>query len=242
MEKKVTREDEIHVIVFPLPAQGHINPMLQFSKQLASRGLRVTFATTSSIVTKITPFNSNSATIEIIPDGATETTNNETIDAHIKRFNDFAPPHLTQLIEKKLRLQDRVRCLVYDSALPWGLDIARKFGIHGAPYFTQSCLVNLMYYQVHHGMLSTPIEEETSIGVDGMAVLGTRDVPSFVGKVGLYPCLERLVLDQFSNCADADWVFFNSVHDLESKVSMPITPPLTLPSRNSEFNNGNWNQ
>ncbi|KAJ8435141.1 hypothetical protein Cgig2_018969 [Carnegiea gigantea] len=220
MEKKATREDEIHVIVFPFPIQGHINPMLQFSKQLASRGLRVTFATTSSIVTKITPFNSNSTTIEIIPDDATETTSKETIGAHIKRFNDFAPPHLAQLIEKKLRLRDRVRCLVYDSAVPWGLDIARKFGIHGAPYFTQSCLVNLLYYQVHHGMLSTPIEEEeTSIGVDGMPVLGTRDVPSFVGKVGLYPSLERLVLDQFSNCADADWVFFNSVHGLESKVT-----------------------
>ena len=52
MEKKARGGNGIHVIVFPFPVQGHINPMLQFSKQLASSGLRVTLATTSSFATK----------------------------------------------------------------------------------------------------------------------------------------------------------------------------------------------
>ncbi|KAE8057459.1 hypothetical protein FH972_014149 [Carpinus fangiana] len=36
-----------HVVVLPLHGQGHINPMLQFSKRLASKGLiKITVATT----------------------------------------------------------------------------------------------------------------------------------------------------------------------------------------------------
>ena len=31
-----------HILVLPYPIQGHINPMLQFSKRLASKGPRVT--------------------------------------------------------------------------------------------------------------------------------------------------------------------------------------------------------
>ncbi|KAG8481364.1 hypothetical protein CXB51_026119 [Gossypium anomalum] len=44
MEQK---HKETHVLVFPFPIQGHINPMLQFSKRLASKGLRVTLISTS---------------------------------------------------------------------------------------------------------------------------------------------------------------------------------------------------
>jgi hypothetical protein len=39
---KEKRASESHVLVLPLPLQGHINPMLQFSKLLASKGLKVT--------------------------------------------------------------------------------------------------------------------------------------------------------------------------------------------------------
>ena len=38
-----------HILVLPYPIQGHINPMLQFSKRLASKGPRVTFVTTTVI-------------------------------------------------------------------------------------------------------------------------------------------------------------------------------------------------
>ena len=35
-----------HVIVLTYPAQGHINPLLQFAKCLNSKGLKATPATT----------------------------------------------------------------------------------------------------------------------------------------------------------------------------------------------------
>ena len=46
MEKMVNRS---HVLVVPLPGAGHINPMLQFSRRLVSKGLKVTFIITKFI-------------------------------------------------------------------------------------------------------------------------------------------------------------------------------------------------
>ncbi|KAE8653780.1 protein NLRC3-like [Hibiscus syriacus] len=35
-----------HIVVLPYPSQGHINPLLQFAKRLASKGVKATLATT----------------------------------------------------------------------------------------------------------------------------------------------------------------------------------------------------
>jgi len=83
--------------------------------------------------------------------------------------------------------------------------------------------VSLIYHQVCHEVLSAPIKGETSIGVDGMPSMEARDVPFVVHKVGLVPALEKVMLDQFSNIEDVDWIFFNSIHGLQSKVHVLIS-------------------
>ncbi|XP_021774780.1 UDP-glycosyltransferase 74E2-like isoform X2 [Chenopodium quinoa] len=216
MESKANMGSEVHVIVFPYPIQGHINPMLQFSKQLASRGLNVTLATTSSFSSKFHDLKSSSITIETISDGSTEAATPGTVEEYMKKFDVVAPKSLTQLVEHKIGIGHNVRCLVYDSGIPWALDIAKKFDIQGASFFTQSCLVSLIFYQVHQGILSIPVEGP-EICVPGMT-FDARDVPSFVRRVGLHPSLEKLVINQFSNCGDANWRFFNTFDGLESKV------------------------
>lgn len=217
MERKPTK-DEVHVIVFPFPIQGHINPMLQFSKQLVLRGLRVTLVTTSPFSSKLSEFRSCSIDIETISDGANEAANPGNVDTYIERFDIVAPRTLAQLIERKIEQGHFLKCLIYDSSMPWGLDIARKFGIYGASFFTQSSLVSMIFYQVHKGMLSAPIQG-LGINVHGMPLINeAKDLPSFVYALGLYPSLERLVLNQFSNVHHADWRFFNTIDGLESKA------------------------
>ena len=39
---------QLHILVVPFPGQGHINPMLQFAKRLASKNLKVSFVTTEA--------------------------------------------------------------------------------------------------------------------------------------------------------------------------------------------------
>jgi hypothetical protein len=38
-------DDQSQILVFPSPGQGHMSPMIQFSKRLASKGVRVTLVT-----------------------------------------------------------------------------------------------------------------------------------------------------------------------------------------------------
>ncbi|KMT15546.1 hypothetical protein BVRB_3g058980 [Beta vulgaris subsp. vulgaris] len=217
MESKASK-GEVHVIVFPYPIQGHINPMLQFSKQLASRGLKVTLATTSTFSSKFKNLQSSSITIETISDGSNEVATPENVDAYIEKFDVVAPRSLSQLIEQKIGFEHGdVRCLIYDSTIPWALDIAKKFNIYGASFFTQCCLISLIYYQVYHGILSVPIEGP-GICVAEMPFIEATDLPSFVRQVGVHPSLEKLVIDQFSNYGEADWRFFNTFEALESKA------------------------
>lgn len=44
-----TKNHVTHCLVIPYPLQGHINPMLQFSKRLIQKGIKITLANTISI-------------------------------------------------------------------------------------------------------------------------------------------------------------------------------------------------
>ena len=61
-----------HILVLPYTIQGHINPMLQFSKCLASKGARVTLIATTSISKSVKAIASHTINVEIISDGSTE--------------------------------------------------------------------------------------------------------------------------------------------------------------------------
>jgi hypothetical protein len=45
----------------------------------------------------------------------------------------------------------KLKFLIYDSVLPWALDVARNKGIEGGPFFTQSCAVTAVLYHVAQG-------------------------------------------------------------------------------------------
>ncbi|GLJ25442.1 hypothetical protein SUGI_0487150, partial [Cryptomeria japonica] len=38
-----------HVVVFPYPVQGHMNPLMEFAKRLVCRNIHVTFITTERV-------------------------------------------------------------------------------------------------------------------------------------------------------------------------------------------------
>lgn len=58
-----------HVILLPYPRQGHINPLLQFAKRLASKGVKATLATTHYTVNSISAAHIG---VEPISDGFNE--------------------------------------------------------------------------------------------------------------------------------------------------------------------------
>ena len=179
MEKERIRKT--HILVIPLPVQGHINPMLQFSKRLASKGLTVTFVTAFSN-NKAIETQENSVRFEPISDGLKHT---DKVENMVEWFQNIASKRLPELIARQETICP-ISCLVYDSAMPWVLDIAKGLGLSGASFFTHSCAVACIYYNLQQGLLKAP-PEEPLVSLAGLPPLKAHELPSFVSEPGSYP-------------------------------------------------------
>ncbi|KAI3717435.1 hypothetical protein L1987_69046 [Smallanthus sonchifolius] len=189
-----------HVVVLPYPSQGHINPLLQFAKRLASKGLKATIATTHYTLSTISaPF----VTVEPISDGFDEGgfAQAQSEELFLESFKSNGSRTLTQLIKKHQTTKDPITCVVYDSFLPWALEVAKENGILGGPFFTNSAAVTTIFSRIHRGLLKLPLRlEDCPVVIPGVLPLNFEDLPSFLNAPG------------------TDWIFSNTFHSLEYEV------------------------
>ncbi|XWS09465.1 hypothetical protein CRYUN_Cryun40dG0086900 [Craigia yunnanensis] len=214
--KKQENICQTRVLVLPFPVQGHINPMLQFSKRLVSKGLEVTLVTFSG--NKALAVEDGPVKLEPISDDlGADNLLEKSLDAYLERFKAVVTLRLPHIIAKLGISNNPGSCLVYDSIMPWALDTAKQQGLTGAVFFTHSCAVSTIVYNVHEGLLKVPLAE-SSFSIAGLPVLEEHDLPSPVYNIGAYPALSHLLFHQFSNFGKVDWVFFNTFTSLEEEV------------------------
>lgn len=231
-----------HVLMVPYPSQGHINPMLNFSKLLSTKGVKVTMVTTIFISKTMQRIQSSSLPDSIqfdtISDGYDQGgfAHADTIQSYLSHMEAVGSKSLRELIQKHNSSDHPIDCLVYDPMVPWTLDVAKEFGIVGAAFFTQMCAVNYIYYYVHHGLLKLPVSS-IPLSIPGLPLLELKDTPSFVSHPGFYPAYFELVMNQFSNINKADFFLVNSFYKLEdqvvdsmSKIFSVLTIGPTVPS------------
>ncbi|XP_071939630.1 UDP-glycosyltransferase 74G1-like [Coffea arabica] len=206
-----------HCMILPFPIQSHINPMLQFAKSLQHEGTKITLATTNFLF-KTLDEGSGSISVKTICDGYDEGANGIVPEIYFPKFRKVGSETLTELILKLQDLGCPVDCIIYDSLLPWCLDVAKDLGVR-AGVFTQSCAVNNIYHHVHKGLLKLPLEE-SEVDIPGLPPFLASDLPSFVSNSGPYPASSQLVLhDQLEKFEEADWIFFNGFYRLEEEVN-----------------------
>ncbi|MCD9559064.1 hypothetical protein HAX54_016793 [Datura stramonium] len=188
-----------HVLVLPYPAQGHINPMVQFSKRLTSRGVKVTLVTTNS-VSKNMPKESGSFKIESINphDDDDDSPPPEKLDESIVWFFNLVSKNLGAIVEKLSDSEYPVKALVFDSVFTWAIDLAHQLGLKGAAFFTQS-----------YG---------SDVSLPSLPLLEKEDLPSFIYESDLYPTLSGFIFGQNINFKKADWLFFNTFDALEKEA------------------------
>ncbi|KAI3837880.1 hypothetical protein MKW92_000124, partial [Papaver armeniacum] len=214
-----------HVLVVPFPVSGHTNPMIQFSKRLASKNLQVTLFTTL-FITESTKFEAKPLVIESCYDmersnpsissvGGKGESRSEVHPADI--FEVIGLKHLPGIIEKYSKSEYPVKCLLFDSICPFVLDISKRFGLIAAAFYTQSCSVNAIYYNIQKGSISIPVEGPT-VSAPCLPLLATHEIPSHVYDIDSRPTSLRLCLKQFSNVDEIQWHFFNTFDKLESEV------------------------
>ncbi|KAJ6366635.1 hypothetical protein OIU77_003089 [Salix suchowensis] len=170
-----------HVLAIPIPAQGHINPMTQFSKRLASKELQVTIVIFSNKVLKHTRRLGSVQVVTIDFDGYE---GKISLDDYLQQFRATVTRKLPELVaELSTSSGHPISCLLYDSHMPWVLETARQLGLIGASLFTQSCAVDTVYYNIQE-MQQKKIPPEkllvTFSRFPALAALEIADLPSFV--------------------------------------------------------------
>ncbi|KAL1561418.1 N-hydroxythioamide S-beta-glucosyltransferase [Salvia divinorum] len=206
---------DAEVVVLPYPAQGHINPAAALAETLALRGLRVALITTTAL-SKTATFHHTPATpiaIHHLSDGHERATQPETTEAYLARLEANLSRSLAAFLDER----GQVKAVVYDSIMPWVLDIAHERGLLGAVFFTQSCSVSAVYYHLKQGLVRLPYDQGSATDLPALPPLRPRHLPSFA-----HVDSQRTTVDflgrQFDNLERADWIFFNSFHKLESQV------------------------
>ncbi|PQM42435.1 UDP-glycosyltransferase 90A1-like [Prunus yedoensis var. nudiflora] len=130
-----------HAVIFPFMAQGHTIPLLDISKALSSRGLKVTVVTTpqnapficskvsdcSSISISVVPF----PRVPDFPRGCKNTASLPSMEllvpfiAATKKMKQPFEALLKEMVERG----SRPICVISDFFLSWTLDTCRSFGI-----------------------------------------------------------------------------------------------------------------
>ncbi|KAJ4957726.1 hypothetical protein NE237_024837 [Protea cynaroides] len=191
-----------------MPGQGHINPMLQFCKKLHSKGLRVTLAITRSLF-KTMQTQTGPIRIETFSDGYDNGFQKEDkMEDYFESVKLVGSQTLTDLIKKQESMGDPITCVLYDD-----------LGSTAAAFFTQSCAVSIIYYYVQQGLLTVPVTAGPVNSIPGFPLLEIIDLQSFVSVYdGPHPMLLTLVINQFHNIDQADWILFNSFDKLEQET------------------------
>jgi pathogen-inducible salicylic acid glucosyltransferase len=219
MDNKIIGK-KVHCLVLAYPAQGHVNPMLQFSKLLQHEGVKVTLVTTlhyRKTLQSVPP----SIAIETISDGFDNGGVEEAEDYknYLGRFWQVGPKTLAELIEKLGILGDKVDCVIYNSFFTWALDVAKRFEIIGVSYLTQNMSVNSIYYHVQKGELKVPLINQDEISLPLLPRFEVEDMPSFfLTEEGENQVLLDMVVGQFSNIDKADWILCNTFYEMEKEV------------------------
>ncbi|KAK8648617.1 hypothetical protein V6N13_129366 [Hibiscus sabdariffa] len=209
-----------HVLVVTYPAQGHMNPLLQFAKRLNSKGVKATVATTPYTIDSIRV--NSSISVEPISDGFDQGGFNQapTLEAYLESFKTAGSKTLAELIMKLNNSGTPVCCVAYDSLLSWALGVAKGFGIPAAIMLTNSATVCSFYWQINRGCLTLPVEQETlAATTPALPSLDISDLPSFLADQPTnQSAYLALILDKLGTLDENDWVFCNSFEELESEL------------------------
>lgn len=214
-----------HVLVLSYPAQGHINPLLQFAKLLASKGLRATFATTPYTIASV---ESATVGLEVISDGFDEGGFSfaPSTEAYLESFKTVGSRTLSGLIQKFIDSGDPVTCIVYDSMLTWAMDVAREFGIYSAVLLTVSASVSALFWHIHRGALSIPLELEEGalpVKVPGIPPIRHDELPTFLARPQRQSAYLSLIMESHATLDQNDFVLTNSSEDLEVEVNSKLS-------------------
>ncbi|KAK7846788.1 crocetin glucosyltransferase [Quercus suber] len=175
-----------HILLVTFPAQGHVNPSLQFAKRLIHLGAQVTFAITISAhrrMIKSPP--PDGLSFVTFSDGYDDGFSLDDAQNHFDQFKCNGSKTLTHLIVSSANQGRPITCLVYTLLLPWAADVAREVHLPSTLLWIQPAMVLDIYYYYFNGFADVIRNDNndypsSSIKLPGLPLLTSRDLPSFL--------------------------------------------------------------
>ncbi|WVZ88454.1 hypothetical protein U9M48_034974, partial [Paspalum notatum var. saurae] len=229
-----------HVLVMPFPGQSHMNPMVQFARLLASKGVATTLVTTRFIA-RTSGVDARPAMVEAISDGHDEGgyASAASMAAYLEKQAAAASASFASLIEARASSPPPAAftCVVYDSFEGWVRTVARRMDLPAVPFSTQSCSVSAVYYHFTQGRLPMPPAPPApaehgggggarSEAFQGLPEMERSELPSFVYDDGPYPQIAKNALNQFAHvhAGKDDWVLAGLTNYMKARAIGPCVP------------------
>ncbi|CAM0876313.1 unnamed protein product [Alopecurus aequalis] len=179
-----------HVLVLPMPCQGHVTPLMELSHRLVDHGFEVTFVNTEvdhALVLTALPEGDAAAEalrgihLEYIPDGLADDEDRKDLNKLIDAYSRHMPGHLEALVRKiEAAGRPKVKWIVGDVNMGWSFEVAKRLGIRVASFWPASvaCLAIMLKIPklIEDGVLNEtgwPEREETLQLAPGMPPLHT---------------------------------------------------------------------
>ncbi|KAF8723247.1 hypothetical protein HU200_021762 [Digitaria exilis] len=222
----MTGSDEgVHVLLVSYPAQGHINPLVQFGKRLAAhRGVRCTLAVARSVLGSSQPPRPGAIRVVTFSDGCDHGGYDEVGDVHayLARLESGESRTLDELLGTESSQGRPVRVVVYDAFLPWVLPVARRHGASCAAFFTQACVVNISYAHAWAGKVKLPVHEVLAELPGLPRGLEPADFSTFLTEQDRNSAYLDLLLQQCQGLEMGDHVLVNSFYELQTELHTPM--------------------
>ncbi|XP_027165678.1 UDP-glycosyltransferase 75C1-like [Coffea eugenioides] len=182
------KNQQHHILISCLAAQGHLNPTFQLAKSLARAGARVTFATTVYGFSRIKNLPSFSGlSFASFSDGYddAESRKNIKFDSFFADLTHVGSKNLTKLIQT-LSDEDRpVTFLIYGIMMPWAAEVASGMNIPSA-FLSFQCAAALAIYHkyfnsqdgVYDGVRK--IEPSISVKLPDLPLFENCDLPTIL--------------------------------------------------------------
>ncbi|KAL8136656.1 hypothetical protein V2J09_002657 [Rumex salicifolius] len=217
------------IVFFPLPLQGHINPLFQLAEIFYTKGFSISII--CSRFNALNPENHPHFTFHTIDDGLSEddATMKDIIALTIK-LNETCAISLKECLSEMLSgssAQERVACLISDAMCYSSQDVADSLGIRrfalrtsGISAFASSLAYPLV---VEKGYLSM---QDTEAMVPELPPLRIKDIPRVKTQVpGLY---EELLSHMVKATKLSSGLIFNSFEELESRSLATVYQDLCI--------------
>ncbi|KAK6227884.1 hypothetical protein SCA6_000224 [Theobroma cacao] len=222
-----------HVLLFPLPAQGHVNSMLKLAELFALAGLEVTFLNSDhnhERLVRHTDVGFRFAKyprfkFETIPDGLREDHPRLGV-SFMELFESMELRTKPILREMLVKINPPVDCIIGDGALGLVLDVADELGIPIFQFRTISASGIWAYFaipdMIEAGELPIRGNEDMDrliTRVPGMETfLRCRDLPSFCRDSDMTDSNLQLVAKETRKNLSAPGLILNTFEDLEGAI------------------------